>query len=79
MEKRVALISIIVSDKNSVSEINNYLHEFSDYIIGRMGIPYKEKNISIISVALDAPSDAISALAGKLGNLTGVTTKTIFN
>lgn len=79
METRVALISIIVSDKNSVRQINEYLHEYSEYIIGRMGIPYREKNISIISVALDAPNDAISALAGKLGNLTGVTTKTIYN
>lgn len=79
METRVALISIIVSDKNSVGQINEYLHEHSEYIIGRMGIPYREKNISIISVALDAPNDAISALAGKLGNLTGVTTKTIYN
>lgn len=76
---RVALISIIVSDKKSVGAINDYLHEYADYIIGRMGIPYREKNISIISVAIDAPNDIISALAGKLGNLSGVNTKTIFN
>jgi putative iron-only hydrogenase system regulator len=76
---RVALISIIVADKNSVAAINDYLHQYSDYIIGRMGIPYKRKKISIISVAIDAPNDIISALAGKLGNLSGVNTKTIYN
>lgn len=76
---RVALISIIVSDRDSVEQINKLLHQYRDYIIGRMGIPYKERNISIISVALDAPNDIISALAGKLGNLSGVTTKTIYN
>lgn len=76
---RVALISIIVSDKTSVRQINEYLHEYSDFILGRMGIPYKAKGISIISVAMDAPNDEISALAGKLGNLNGVTTKTIYN
>ncbi len=79
MEKRVAIISIIVSDMNSVGQINEFLHQYSDYIIGRMGIPYKVKNISIISIALDAPNDIISALSGKLGNLEGVTSKTVYN
>ncbi len=78
-ETRVALISIMVSNRDNVKQINEYLHEYSDYIIGRMGIPYKEKNVSIISVAMDAPNDIISALSGKLGNINGVTSKTIFN
>lgn len=79
MESRVALIGIIVSNPNSVESINNLLHTYSEYIIGRMGIPYRKKNISIISVAVDAPNDIVSALAGKLGQLDGVSTKTIYN
>ncbi len=79
MESRVALIGIIVSNPNSVESINNLLHTYSEYIIGRMGIPYRKKNISIISVAVDAPNDIVSALAGKLGQLNGVSTKTIYN
>ena len=78
MESRVALIGIIVSNPNSVESINNLLHTYSEYIIGRMGIPYRKKNISIISVAVDAPNDIVSALAGKLGQLNGVSTKTIY-
>lgn len=79
MENRVVLIGIIVSNTNSVESINKLLHTYSEYIIGRMGIPYRKKNISIISVALDAPADIASALAGKLGQLEGVSTKTIYN
>ena len=79
METRVALIGIVVEDMNSVMELNNILHEYSPYIIGRMGLPYREKNISIISVAVDAPQDVISALSGKLGMLAGITTKTVYS
>lgn len=79
METRVAVIGIIVEDKNSVSALNEILHEYSTYIIGRMGIPYKERNISIISIALDAPQNTISALTGKLGNLMGVSCKTAYS
>lgn len=79
METRVALIGIVVEDMNSVMELNNILHEYSPYIIGRMGLPYREKNISIISVAVDAPQDVISALSGKLGMLTGISTKTVYS
>lgn len=79
MNTRVALISIMVTNPDSVAQINEYLHEYSSYIIGRMGIPYREKKVSIISVALDATNDTISALAGKLGRLDGVTSKTIYN
>lgn len=77
METRVALIGIIVTDTASVERLNQLLHEYGSYIIGRMGLPYKAKNLSIISVMLDAPADVISALSGKLGALEGVSTKTI--
>lgn len=79
MDTRVALIGIIVSNSDSVESINKLLHSYSEHIIGRMGIPYRKKNISIISVAVDAPNDIVSALAGKLGQLDGVSTKTIYN
>lgn len=76
MEKRVAVISIIVENTDSVEKLNLLLHEYRNYIIGRMGIPYKDKNISVISVVIDAPKDVISSLAGKVGNLEGVNVKT---
>ena len=75
LETRVAVISIIVED-NSVSEaLNSLLHEYSEFIIGRMGIPYREKNIHIITVAIDAPNDKINALTGALGRIKGITAK----
>lgn len=77
--KRVALISIIVSDTAQISKLNEYMHEASEYIIGRMGIPYRERNINIISLAIDAPQDFISALSGKIGRLEGVTTRTTYS
>ncbi len=76
METRVAVISIIVEKDGDIEGLNGILHDYSSYIIGRMGIPYQAKNVNIISVVLDAPQDEISALAGKLGNLSGVTLKT---
>lgn len=79
METRVAVISIIVEDRNAAEAINQLLHVYGKYIIGRMGLPYKEKNISIISIAIDGPMDVISALSGKLGALKGVSTKTIYS
>ncbi|MBP3872871.1 MAG: iron-only hydrogenase system regulator [Lachnospiraceae bacterium] len=79
MSKRVALLSIIVSDKKQISKLNEYLHEASDYIIGRMGIPYRERNINIISIAVDAPQDFISALSGKIGKLEGVASRTTYS
>ena len=78
METRVALIGIIVSDRSSADKLNEVLHEYGDYIIGRMGIPYKEKGIHVISIAIDAPQDVISALAGKIGKLDDVSCKTSF-
>ena len=77
-ETRIALIGIILTSHESVGQLNELLSEYSEYIIGRMGLPYREKKISIISVAMDAPNDAISALSGKLGMLPGVSTKTIY-
>lgn len=79
METRVALMGIIVENKESVVKINDLLHKNGQYIIGRMGIPYSKKNISIISVVVDAPADVISALSGKLGMLPGVSTKTVYS
>lgn len=79
METRVAVISIIVENGETVGELNSLLHEYGDYIIGRMGIPYRKLKINIISVALDAPQNVISALSGKIGNLPGVSVKTAYS
>lgn len=79
MESRVAIIGIIVEDNNSVEKMNSILHDYRKYIIGRMGLPYREKGISIISITIDGPQDIISALSGKLGKLPGVNTKTAFS
>ena len=79
MENRVAVMSIIVENPESVEPLNELLHENREYIIGRMGIPYRARNISIISIALDAPQDAISTLAGRVGNLNGVSVKTAYS
>ena len=79
MDTRVALISIIVEDIEAAEKINGLLHDYGQHIIGRMGLPYKPKKISVISVAVDAPMDAISALSGKLGAINGVSTKTIYS
>ena len=79
MSSRVGVISIIVESGESVSELNTILHNFGEYIIGRMGIPYRQREISIISVAIDAPQDVISALSGKIGNLKGISAKTVLS
>ena len=79
METRVAVIGIIVEKAEAVEELNGILHEYRDYIIGRMGVPYKARGVNVISVAMDAPEDAISALAGKVGNLEGVSAKTAYS
>ena len=79
METRVAVISIIVEEREAAQALNQLLHEYGQYIIGRMGIPYRERGISIISIALDAPDNTISALAGKIGNLQGVSVKTAYS
>ena len=76
METRLAVMSIIVEDPASVEQLNALLHQYGEYIIGRMGIPYRKRNVSVISIALDAPQDTISALAGKIGGLPGISAKT---
>lgn len=75
---RIALIGVVVSRPESVEQLNAILHGFGDHIIGRMGIPCKERGISVLSIALDAPQETIAALSGKLGMLDGVSTKTIY-
>lgn len=79
METRIAALNIIVENPESVEKLNNILHDYGEYIIGRMGIPYHKRNISIISVVMDAPNDVISALAGKLGMLPNVVSKTLYS
>lgn len=79
METRVAVMSIIVENPDSVETLNSILHEYGEWIIGRMGIPYRKRAVSIISIALDAPQNTISALAGKIGKLPGVSVKTAYS
>ena len=79
MGTRVAVISIIVENPEAIETLNHLLHEAGQYIIGRMGIPYREKGINIISIAIDAPQDVISALSGKIGRLKGVSAKTAYS
>lgn len=79
MDSRVALIGIVVEKEGSVEALNKILHDYGKYIIGRMGIPYPKRNINIISIAVDAPSDVISALSGKLGMLDGVSSKAVYS
>ena len=79
MSTRIAIISIIVENHSSVEKINALLHDAADDVLGRMGVPYRERGISLISVALDAPQDVISALSGRIGALPGVQTKTAYS
>lgn len=79
MDTRIALIGIIVEREDRVEQLNRLLHEYGEYIIGRMGLPYRKKEINIISVAVDAPQDVISALSGKIGRLDGISAKTVYS
>lgn len=79
METRVAVMSIIVENGDVVERLNQILHDFGDYIIGRMGLPYRKRKVNIIAIALDAPQNTISALSGKIGSLPGVTVKTAYS
>lgn len=79
MENRIAVMSIIVEKDGAVEQLNSILHTYREYIIGRMGIPYRERGISIVSIVLDAPQDQTAALSGKIGNLPGVTAKTAYS
>lgn len=76
---RIAVIGIIIEDKSVASAVNDILHQYNQYIIGRMGLPYEKKQVSIISIILDAPADAISAVSGKLGRLQGVSSKALYS
>ena len=79
METRIALIGIIVEDTNAVENVNEILHNYGSYIIGRMGIPYREKQVNIISIVIDAPNDVISSLSGKLGMIKGISVNTVYS
>ena len=78
-ETRIAVIGIIIEDKSQAGAVNELLHQYGNYIIGRMGLPYRERNVHIISVAIDAPQDVISTLSGKIGRLKGVSVKTAYS
>ena len=77
-ESRIAVMAIIVENRESVDTLNHLLHEYGDYIVGRMGLPYEKKGVNIVSMALDAPNDTISALAGKIGNIPEISVKTAY-
>ena len=79
METRIALIGIIISDTEAAARVNALLHMYGEHIIGRMGLPYRPKNVNIISVVLDAPNDIISSLSGKLGQINGISIKTVYS
>ena len=79
MENRIAAVSVIVEDPESVEALNGILHGYSAYVIGRMGIPYREKDVSVICLVLDAPTDAVNALTGKLGRLNGITARAVYS
>ncbi|MCI7321756.1 MAG: iron-only hydrogenase system regulator [Lachnospiraceae bacterium] len=78
METRIALIGIIIEKDEAAEPLNTLLHQYRDCVVGRMGIPYREKGVNIISVAVDAPQDTINALSGKIGRLDGVSAKTVY-
>lgn len=79
MDQRIAILGIIVEDEASVERVNELLHEYRDYIVGRMGMPYRERKISVISIVMDAENNVVSALSGKLGMLEGVSAKAVYS
>ena len=79
MDTRVAILAIVVEERDKAEELNHVLYAYGKYIIGRMGIPYEKRGISLISVAVDAPQDVISAMSGKIGNIEGVTAKAVYS
>ncbi len=78
-ETRIAVIGIIIDDRNQAEAVNTLLSQYGQYVIGRMGLPYEKKQVNIISIVVDAPMDAISALSGKLGRLLGVSSKALYS
>ena len=79
METRIAVIGIVIENTDSVEKLNALLHDYSKYIIGRMGLPYRQKNINVVSIAIDAPQDETASLTGKIGKLDGVSVKTAYS
>ena len=79
MEKRVAVLAILAESFDSAEQINTLLHDFGPFIVGRMGLPYRERNVNVISIVIDAPPDKINALAGKIGRIEGVTAKAVYS
>jgi len=79
MENKAAIMAIIVENTDSVESLNGILHEYAQYLLGRMGIPYHKKNINIISIAIDAPQDTINTLSGKIGKLDGVSAQIVYS
>lgn len=79
MEKRIAVVGIIIENKDSVEKLNSLLHEYGEYIVGRMGLPYRDRNISIVSLAVDASQDIISSMTGKIGNIDGISVKAAYS
>lgn len=79
METRVAILAIVIEDREKSEELNHILHDYSQYIIGRMGLPYEKKKISLMSVIVDAPQDVISTISGKIGNISGITAKAVYS
>ncbi len=77
MENKIAVLAIIVNEYEAVEKVNSLLHEFREYVVGRMGLPYRAKHVNIISVVLDAPAETINSLSGKLGMITGVSSKVL--
>ena len=77
MERKIAVLAVIIDDYSAVDKVNALLHEYRDYVVGRLGIPYRLKNVNVISVVLDAPIEAINGLSGKLGMLNGVSSKVL--
>ncbi|MBO7345635.1 MAG: iron-only hydrogenase system regulator [Clostridia bacterium] len=77
MESKIAVVAIIVSDISAVERVNSLLHQYGEYIIGRLGLPYKEKKVNVISVVMDAPQEIINGLSGKLGMVNGVSSKVL--
>ena len=79
MNSRIAILGIIIDNPDVTAQVNEILHENADYIVGRMGIPYRSRDLNIISIVIDAPADVINSMAGRIGRLNGVSAKTIYS
>ena len=79
MENRIAVMAILVEDVDSVEKLNSVLHDYGSYIVGRMGIPYRDRGVNVVSIVIDAPQDVTAALSGKIGNISGISVKTAYS